>query len=492
MFNFGEWLLGYRGGEGGLCTDLRVRRSHRVAASPNCAGIRRTREPRLPLSRIHFGSPNGAELLPRRSARQGAQIRHLRLVSLATAILMGPPIANAWANSEYRISAGDVLELSVVGVPELQHKATVTPDGTVSFPSVDDIRADGRALSEVREELRAQLSRKVVPRTKGNGIDDTVAFSAGQISLAVAEYRPIYVTGQVARSGEQRFRIGMTAREAIAVAGGYSLLPASEGSGQGMGVQAEYGVLLNELAREQTLLLRLQAEYDGASSFEAALERGGEGLAALQGASEMVQLEAEQFESREAAHAKEKAHLNESIETVRKHLALLTERRSKEAAALEADQADFDRINGLFKSGVTVAVRVTEARRSVLFSATQLLQTDASIASATREMMALKRDAARLDEKKRQSLIEGIQGAKAKVQNLQTKLMFLAQQVAVIPHLSSQEEDSTAVTVTIFRRQAGVSQRIVANRDTELSPGDVVEISLPGAIVANPIALGRR
>jgi polysaccharide export outer membrane protein len=390
------------------------------------------------------------------------------------------------ADAEYRVSVGDVLELSVVGVPELHSKSSVTPEGRASFPLIGDLAAEGRSLVEIRDELRAKLSQKIVPRVDGKGVEDTVSFSPEQINLVVGEYRPIYVAGHVAQPGEQRYRVGMTAREAVAVAGGISLLPFGSGSGQGsaalaqgLASQAEYSVLLNDLAHQQVRLQRLQAEYAGKPT--------GPAIPVFAGAdtsrqSELERLEAERLAGREAAVAKEKTHLQQAAEKVERHLALLADRRGKEAASLEADQADFNRINELFRGGIAVAGRVSEARRTVLLSATQLLQTDASIATAERDLLTLRREVGRLDERRREGLVTEIQEATLKIQNLQAKLMYAAQQVALLPSPTLPLDGTDAANVIIFRRKAaGARERMAANHDTELVPGDVVEISFTSA-----------
>jgi polysaccharide export outer membrane protein len=384
---------------------------------------------------------------------------------------------------EYLIGVGDVLELSVVGVPELHYRSSVYPDGRASFPLIDDVAAEGRSLSDIRREVRAKLSRKVSPRSGGRGVEDTVSFSAEQINIAIAEYRPIYVSGQVAQPGEQKFRAGMTAREALAVAGGLSLLPlgasAAPGrasAGGGLNLQAEYGMALNELAREQIRKARLQAEYEGKNSAELTAETNGSSYSQVQ--PDIVRLETERMAGRDVGQERERAYLAQSAEKVEKHLALLTERRAKEAGSLEADQADLNRVTELFRSGITAAGRVSEARRTVLLSATQLLQTEAGIAAAERELVTIRRDTVRLDERRREAVLAELQETTLKVQNLQTKVIFTAQQ---LPVLSSPDQQSEAsrVQVLIVRRRGPSREKVPADLDAELMPGDGVDIAMP-------------
>ena len=47
------------------------------------------------------------------------------------------------ASAAYKLEVGDVLEISVARVPELQHRVPVQLDGTISFPALGTIMAAG-------------------------------------------------------------------------------------------------------------------------------------------------------------------------------------------------------------------------------------------------------------------------------------------------------------------------------------------------------------
>jgi polysaccharide export outer membrane protein len=58
----------------------------------------------------------------------------------------------------YHVAAGDVLEVSVYGDPDLTHQVPVRPDGMISFTFVGDVAAAGRTIEEIRAELKNRLS----------------------------------------------------------------------------------------------------------------------------------------------------------------------------------------------------------------------------------------------------------------------------------------------------------------------------------------------
>lgn len=65
--------------------------------------------------------------------------------------------------SDFAIGPGDLLEVSVSGLPELEARtARVSGDGTISLPLIGALPAAGRTESELREDIRARLEASVM------------------------------------------------------------------------------------------------------------------------------------------------------------------------------------------------------------------------------------------------------------------------------------------------------------------------------------------
>ncbi|MBW7929793.1 MAG: polysaccharide biosynthesis/export family protein [Gammaproteobacteria bacterium] len=139
------------------------------------------------------------------------QVNAGRLLRVA-ALLLAPAFAVQAADTlpardPYRINPGDILQVSVWKEQDLQSQLLVNPDGHFSFPLAGDIRAEGKTLEEVREELVERLG-KLIP--------DVVV----TVSTLKLEGNKVYVLGQVARPGEFIVTRSVDVMQAIAMAGG--------------------------------------------------------------------------------------------------------------------------------------------------------------------------------------------------------------------------------------------------------------------------------
>jgi polysaccharide export outer membrane protein len=139
-------------------------------------------------------------------------------------VAVGLTISVTQAKAEYVVNVGDVLEVAVAGVPELRNRASVQIDGNISLPLVGTVRVAGLPLQQVRTEIGAALASKVFRQRTSEGHETAIVIDADEVTATVAEYRPIYVNGDVSRPGEYPYRPATTARQLIAVAGGYDVM----------------------------------------------------------------------------------------------------------------------------------------------------------------------------------------------------------------------------------------------------------------------------
>ena len=110
--------------------------------------------------------------------------------------------------SNYRIGAGDVVSVEVIGRKDLSTQYTVGPDGVLFMPLTGGVTAEGKTVNELAAELARRLSL----------YDRDIT----QVNVSVAEFRSqkIFVLGAVLRPGKYSFAQLPTAWDAISEAGG--------------------------------------------------------------------------------------------------------------------------------------------------------------------------------------------------------------------------------------------------------------------------------
>ncbi|WP_447930850.1 polysaccharide biosynthesis/export family protein [Sphingopyxis fribergensis] len=117
--------------------------------------------------------------------------------------------AEASGHSQYRVNAGDELDVFVWGEERMQRAVRVQPDGTFSFPLAGTVQASGRNVSDIAAEIRERISvnyRSSIP-------DVTV-------SVREATGMRFYVVGKVRTPGSYTSGNPVNILQALSVAGG--------------------------------------------------------------------------------------------------------------------------------------------------------------------------------------------------------------------------------------------------------------------------------
>ncbi len=109
----------------------------------------------------------------------------------------------------YKIRRGDILEVITWKEPDFSRELPVRIDGKISFPLLNDIQAEGRTTSEIKEEIETGLKEFIK-----NPV----------VSLSVKSYgsQKFYVLGEVSKTGEYDLVKNLTVLQAFALAGGFT------------------------------------------------------------------------------------------------------------------------------------------------------------------------------------------------------------------------------------------------------------------------------
>ncbi|MEX2648734.1 MAG: polysaccharide biosynthesis/export family protein [Alphaproteobacteria bacterium] len=132
------------------------------------------------------------------------------VLGLAATLVVGPWAGPAPAQSlqEYRLGPGDRLSIKVFGNDDLSGEFEVDSLGRMSLPLLGLVEANNKTIAELQAEVTDGLDRDYIVNPR--------------VTIQVINYRPFFILGQVTKPGSYPYIAGITVRQAIAVAGGFT------------------------------------------------------------------------------------------------------------------------------------------------------------------------------------------------------------------------------------------------------------------------------
>ncbi len=123
---------------------------------------------------------------------------------------MAAPVTGGYSDNQenYRIGVGDLLEIEVYDEPDLTREVRVLTDGSVSFPLLGIVKAEGLAVNELQQEITRRLAAEFLVNP--------------QVIVFVKEFSNVFVFGEVKSPGSFPVYGTMTVFEAITLAGGFT------------------------------------------------------------------------------------------------------------------------------------------------------------------------------------------------------------------------------------------------------------------------------
>jgi polysaccharide export outer membrane protein len=397
----------------------------------------------------------------------GRALRSLCLCML-TSIFSAPALA------DYKIAPGDVIDFSIAGVPDLKQKSLVDIDGAVTLPLAGKVSAAGLTLSELRSKVTAVLSQREF-RQRGYNKVERDFIGGDEITLAIAEYRPIYVDGDVSRPGSQVYRPGLTARQAVSLAGGYDLLRSriEDPILQSADLQGKYNTAWVEYAKELARVKRLKAELGQAVDAEekefASLPLS-ENILATIATIENARLKIDQtdFELQQSHLVR----LQNQLEASRD---IMAQRHESESQGLQSEEDEYSRIQDTYKRGLAPNTRVADARRIVLLSSIQSLQSAVELERAKTDLETGSREIGKSDNARKIKLLDELRDSNVDLETLRSDIKVASEKLTYVGMRKSLgRQGTTEINIQIVRD----GKEIPSNLDVALEPGDVIEVTL--------------
>jgi len=406
---------------------------------------------------------------------------------ICTVVVVLASSQNCLGAAPYKLAPGDTVEVSVGGLPVQRHRAQIQIDGTIALPGVGTVDVAGLTSAELQTRMESLLQSRVLRQRSPDGREQALVVKPGDVMTSVVEYRPIYVTGDVLTPGQQAYRVSMTVRQAVAVAGGFSLLRSRAQAGviDPADLVRDYQSFSTEYIKEYFHVVRINAELRGDDSFDQTAP--SEISLPASAIDPILQSEAQSLKTAQSDFRKERSFLEDAVKQSDTQLVTLRKQQEGEEKGVQADEEELDRVVKLFSSGSLVSPRVTESRRALLLSSTRRLQTSVELMRLQRQREDFLRQIERLASLRTINLLKELKDSSVHMADLRVKMKALSQKLQPVggAGMVPIETGDFHPTITVMRKVGQQWDRIAASVDFDVEPGDVVDVALRGAGAAS-------
>jgi DNA repair exonuclease SbcCD ATPase subunit len=302
---------------------------------------------------------------------------------------------------------------------------------------------------------------------------------ANSVTVEVAAYKPVFVTGLVTRSGAVPWHPGMTVLQAVALSGGLfrPTGPNVAGPAAGEAEMARYRRATEDRKRALASLARLQAERQDAT--EIPVPPALVTIAGQKEAQDLIAAQKALMLSRQKSLANQLSSLKRGMELAAQELDGLREQSKRVSEQLQMRREARQRLGELQQKGIVVAQRAFEEDMKV----SELEEKTANVAVATARVQAtvaaMQRDSVVLTEERKASI-------EAEIDRLQKEAAQLADEAASARQaynaiagasLEAERGDRTEIVYSVVRREGTGETTERAGQATPLKPGDVLVVS---------------
>jgi polysaccharide biosynthesis/export protein ExoF len=399
----------------------------------------------------------------------------LPLICLAVfAHLAAPALAD-----DRQIAPSDVLGLRVTDWQpvdgELREWEAITgtyavgADGRATFPYIGEVVVAGQSPGAVGDLISEALKQQFALADR--------PFA----SVSIDERQPVLVGGAVEQPGEVPYVADMTARHAVALAGGILTPNGGEASVmvQSLTAEAQVRILTDQAAASALRVARLRAELDG--SAEMALDDlpsdVGVTVAVLRADAERhlalnrqrTEGEVKLLDSRIVLLEQEIVALEAKEEALNRQKTLADEQRAATAELTER--------------GLAVNARLLDAERSLVTIETQVLDVTTALLQARQALEVARAERGQVVQDRNADIMADLQTAEVELAELRERLVLQRSVAGLLAASLGGDVDAGAMSVTVYRTGTGSPEVVGDGLDTKLRPGDLVEVTLtPGTL----------
>ncbi|WP_234937596.1 polysaccharide biosynthesis/export family protein [Rhizobium herbae] len=398
----------------------------------------------------------------------------MRLSALAIAISVSG--IHAAVADDYTLGAMDKLRIrvaewqtaegSVRDWSAISGDYTVGASGGISLPFLGTVPASGKTTSEIADEVGLQLQKLF-------GLPDRPS-----ASVELAQYRPIYLAGDVQTPGEYPFAPDMTVLKAVSLGGGLRRAESGQRFARDfINAQGDSSVQIAERNRLLVRRARLQAEIAEKNDIVVPPELKGAADAAG-----LVESEKALMISRDKRLKLQLTALAELKALLQSEIEALGKKSVTQTRQLELVLEDKGRVDVLAEKGLALSARKLSIEQRVADLQAALLDIDTASLKAKQDVSKASQDETNLRNDWDAQLAQELQNTESELDTLSLKLItsrdLMTEALVQSADASQTPRAGVAANISysIIRQKDGRSTKIAADEGTPVQPGDVVKV----------------
>ncbi len=409
----------------------------------------------------------------------GEQPRSRLVFHFASALLglliLAVPLASARAD-DYRLDVMDKLRIRVAewrtAEGAVRDWSTVSGDytvgasGTVSLPFLGELKASGKTTAEVAEEVGTKMQLLFGLRDRPSA------------SVELAQYRPIYLAGEVQTPGEYPYAPNMTVLKAISLGGGLRRGETGQRFARDfIRAEGDSSVLVAERNRLLVRRARLQAEIAGS----AAIAMPGE-IKDMPEAADLLASETALMQTRDKRLKLQLTALADLKTLLRSEIESLAKKSETQSRQLKLVESDREKVYNLTEKGLTVSSRRLAIEQQVADLQAGLLDIDTATLKAKQDVSKASQDETDLKNDRDAQLAQELQNTERELDTIALKLGTSRDLMAEAMMQSAEaatvaKQAVASVSYSIVREKDGKASEIPADENTRILPGDVVKVA---------------
>lgn len=365
--------------------------------------------------------------------------------------------------AEWRTAEGAIRDWSAVS-----GDYSVGADGSVSLPFVGQLPADGRTSGELAEEIGKKMQILFGLRDRPSA------------SVEIAEYRPVYLAGEVQTPGAYPYAPGLTVLKAVSFGGG--LRRADPGQRFARDFLRSEGDAAVYLAERNRLLIRrsrIAAEMSGAADIKMPAELGSaeEARAIMASEKALMTSREKRLRLQLTALADLKSLLTREIESLGK-------KSETQTRQLDLVQGDLDKVDSLAEKGLAVSSRRLSLEQRTADLQAALLDIDTASLKAKQDINKATQDETNLQNDWDAQLAQELQNTEQELDTLALKLGtsrdLMSEALLQSADAASLKQGMSAANIaySILRTVDGKAEQLHATETTPVLPGDIVKVDL--------------